>query len=529
MTSSHSDDPDQSQEAVFRFLADPRTHGLAEPVGRVDTANAVVFLAGADAYKVKRAVKFPFMDLSTLEKRRAACEAEIEVNRPSAPQIYLSALPITRQGRTFALGGDGEIVEWVTHMRRFDENATLDRVADQGGVPDAIIDKLALAIRRSHAQAPLRDAARAAHALETYIEQNAAAFAERPDLFDPPTAHKLTHDSRLAFAILRPVLLRRGEAGFVRRCHGDLHLRNIVLIDGEPTLFDAVEFSDEIASGDVLYDLAFLLMDLEERGLRAAANRLFNRYLAPEPPEALTGLVALPLFLSLRAAIRAKVEAAGAERLEGEKRDEARSLARRYFDRAVQFLAYVPPRLVAVGGLSGVGKSALGGALAPEIGRAPGALWLRSDLERKAMFAVEETVRLPTGAYARDVTRDVYERLIDKARIALRAGQAVLIDATFATAAERSAAAGAAAEVGVAFTGLFLDAPLATRLERIASRRDDASDADADVARRQTAEPLGEKGWAALAASGSLSDTTILARARLGEEKRRSLAGGVST
>ena len=142
--------------------------------------------------------------------------------------------------------------------------------------------------------------------------------------------------------------------------------------------------------------------------MRAAANRLFNRYLAPEPPDALTGLVALPLFLSLRAAIRAKVEAASAERLEGEKRDEARALARRYFDCAVEFLGYAPPRLVAVGGLSGVGKSALAGALAPEIGRAPGALWLRSDVERKAMFGIEETDRLPASAYASDVTRDVY-------------------------------------------------------------------------------------------------------------------------
>ncbi len=503
------------QEAVFRFLADPKTHALSGPVERVDTANAVVFLAGADVYKVKRAVKFPFMDLSTLDKRREACEAEIAVNRPLAPDIYVSALPIVRQGETFAVGGEGEIVEWAVHMRRFDENATLDHVADREGVSDAIIDKLALAVRRSHDRAPLRDAARAAHALETYIEQNRAAFAERPDLFDMATARKLTVDSRLAFAIVRPVLLKRGEAGFVRRCHGDLHLRNIVLIDGEPTLFDAVEFSDEIASGDVLYDLAFLLMDLEERGLRAAANRLFNRYLAPEPPEALTGLIALPLFLSLRAAIRAKVEAASAERLEGQKCDETRALARRYFDCAVRFLAHAPPRLVAVGGLSGVGKSALAGALAPEIGRAPGALWLRSDLERKAMFGIEETVRLPASAYASDVTRDVYERLIAKAQVALRAGQGVLLDATFATAAERLAAAAAAAEVGVAFAGLFLDAPLATRLERIGSRRADASDADADVARRQRAEPLGEKGWAAVAASGSLSDTTLLARARL--------------
>jgi aminoglycoside phosphotransferase family enzyme/predicted kinase len=516
MTPPHSDAPPESQEAVFGFLADPNSHKLSEPVDRVDTANAVVFLAGADVYKLKRAVKFPFMDLSTLDKRRDACEAEIAVNRPLAPAIYLSALPIVRQGETFALGGEGEIVEWAVHMRRFDENATLDHVANREGVSDAIVDKLALAIRRMHARAPLRDAARAAHALETYIEQNRAAFAERPDLFDPPTAGKLTDDSRLAFASVRPLLLKRGEGGFVRRCHGDLHLRNIVLIEGEPTLFDAVEFSDDIASGDLLYDLAFLLMDLEERGLRAAANRLFNRYLAPESPEALTGLVALPFFLSLRAAIRAKVEAANAERLEGEKRDEARALARRYFDCAVRFLASAPPRLVAVGGLSGVGKSALGCALAPEIGRAPGALWLRSDVERKVMFGIEETGPLPASAYTSDVTRDVYERLIAKARTALRTGQSVLIDATFAAAAERSAAANVAAEAGVAFAGLFLDAPLATRVRRIGSRRADASDADADVASRQTADPLDERGWAALPATGSLCDTKALARGRLG-------------
>jgi uncharacterized protein len=326
------------------------------------------------------------------------------------------------------------------------------------------------------------------------------------------TACKLTVDSELAFATAHSVLLNRGEAGFVGRRHGDLHVGNIVLIEGEPTLFDAVEFSDDIATGDVLYDLAFLLMDLEERGLRAAANRLFNRYLALDPPEALTGLIALPLFLSLRVAIRAKVEAASAARLEGEKRDETRALARRYFDCAVRFLARVPVRLVAVGGLSGVGKSALAGALAPEIARralaaqrprAQGDVRSRRDIS----FA-----RL---GYADNATRGVYERLIDKARIALRSGQGVALDATFATAAERGAAT-ALVEADVAFAGLFLDAPLATRLERIGSRRADASDADADVARRQSAEPLGEEGWAAVSASGSLSDTTILARARLG-------------
>ena len=503
------------QAEVFRFLADPRTHGLDEPVKRVDTAGAVVFLAGTEVYKVKRAVAFPFMDLSTLERRRRACEAEIAVNRDNAPGVYLDALPIVRAGAAFAIGGAGEPVEWAVHMRRFDETQTLDRVAGRGPISDAVIDRLALAIRRSHTRAPLRDAARAAQGIEIYVEQNEAAFAERPDLFPPAKARRLTQDSRLAFAVARPALLARGAAGFVRRCHGDLHLRNIVLIDGEPTLFDAVEFSDEVASGDVLYDLAFLLMDLEERDLRSAANRLFNRYLAPEPPEALAGLAALPLFLSLRAAIRAKVEAAAADRLEGGGRDEALALARRYFDCAAAFLAYVPPRLVAVGGLSGVGKSALAAALAPRIGRAPGALWLRSDVERKAMFAVEETAHLPASAYSPEITRDVYERMGDKARRCLRAGHSVVLDATFSTAGEREAAARAAAEVGAAFEGLFLDAPLETRLARVGSRSADASDADVSVARGQRAEPLGERGWSALDASGALSETIAQAFGRL--------------
>jgi len=512
-------DPAHSQEAVFSFLADPRTHGGVEPVVRVDTANAAVFLAGREAYKVKRAVKYPFMDLSTLEKRRAACEAEIAVNRDNAPGVYLGTLPIVREGESLRLGGEGEIVEWVVHMRRFDESATLDRIAEREGISPIVIDKLALAIRRSHARAPRRDPARAAHELETYIEQNDAAFAERPDLFPQPGARRLTHDARLAFAIARPVLLARGAMGYTRRCHGDLHLSNIVLIDGEPILFDAVEFSDDVATGDVLYDLAFLLMDLEERGLRPAANRLFNRYMASEPPEAISGLAALPFFMSLRAAIRAKVEAANADRLDGAQRGAARERAGRYFALASDLLHYVAPRLVAVGGLSGAGKSALAGALAPRIGRAPGALWLRSDVERKLMFDVDETDRLAGAAYASEVSREIYRRIDDKARRALKAGSAVVLDAMFSRAAERKAAASVASEVGVAFDGMFLDATLKTRLGRIAGRAADASDADAAVARRQEAKPLAEPGWRLLDAGGPLGATAAIALARLSVDR----------
>ena len=478
------------------------THRLSGPVGRVDTAGAVVFLAGPDVYKVKRAVTFPFMDLSTLDKRREACEAEIAVNRDNAPGVYLEALPIVRNGATLAIGGAGDVVEWVAHLRRFDENATLDRVAERGGLSDAMIDKLALAIRRSHARAPLRDAARAAQELETYIEQNDAAFAEWPDLFPPASARRLSRSSRLAFAVARPVAAGARRFRFHRRCHGDLHLRNIVLIDGEPTLFDAVEFSDEIASGDVLYDLAFLLMDLEERGLRAAANRLFNRYLGPEPPHAMAGLAALPLFLSLRAAIRAKVEAAGAERLEGERRTRRARSPAPISIAPPQFLRYAPPRLIAVGGLSGVGKSALAGALAPRIGRAPGALWLRSDVERKAMFGVEERDHLPDSAYSPDVSREVYRRIDDKARRRAAGGPfgRSRRDLRIGGATARPSLAGPRGRRRLrrhVSRGAARDAARAHR----ASRRADASDADARVARAQRAEPLRERGWSPMDAA----------------------------
>jgi len=508
-------DPDPQAEAL-RFLADPATHGLKGPVGRIDTAGAVVFLAGDDVYKVKRAVKFPFMDLSTLQKRREACEAEIAVNRDNAPGVYLGAPPIVRTPAGLAIGGDGEVVEWVCHMRRFDETQTLDRIADRGGLSDALIDKVARAVRRAHARAPLRDGARAAAELEAYIGQNDAAFAEWPDLFSPAEARRLARESRLAFAVARPTLLKRGRDGYVRRGHGDLHLSNIALIADEPVLFDAVEFSDAIASGDVLYDLAFLIMDLEARGLRRAANRLFNRYLATEPCEALAGLSALPLFLSLRAAIRAKVEAAAADRVEGAERERTRTLARRYFDLATRFLDYAAPRLVAVGGLSGTGKTALSAVLAPRLGRSPGALWLRSDVERKAMFGVEESVRLPDEAYAPDVSREVYRRIDEKARAALAAGSAVVLDAMFAAKGDRAAASRIAAEVGVAFDGLYLTAPPETRLARVAARRADASDADVQIARRQTDDPLGERGWRPVAATGALGETVDNALARLG-------------
>ena len=301
---------ENSQQAVIDFLGRPATYGGA-PVKRIDTHAAAVFLAGDRALKIKRAVRFPFLDYSTLEKRRAACAAEIEVNQPFAPAIYRGVVAITREpGGALAIGGDGEPVEWAVEMRRFDETQTLDHLAEQGRIDGALADALGRAVARAHAAAPVDTVAGFADALNEVIAQNDEELRASPDLFPTARVDALMQTTRAAFARVQPLLVARERAGLVRRCHGDLHLGNIVLLDGAPVLFDAIEFDPKFATGDVFYDLAFLLMDLIERDLRPAANIVLNRYLAEtRRADDLDALAALPLFLSLRAAIRAKVAA----------------------------------------------------------------------------------------------------------------------------------------------------------------------------------------------------------------------------
>jgi aminoglycoside phosphotransferase family enzyme/predicted kinase len=506
----------ESQEPVFALLADPATHGGAD-VKRIDTHAASVFLAGARAFKVKRAVRFPFLDYSTLERRKRACEAELEVNRPFAPEIYRRVVAITRErdGR-LALDGAGAPVEWAVEMRRFDERATLDHLADAGRIDDALADALGRAAAAAHAGAPVVDAKPWIRALAGYIEEHVAAFAEMPGLFAPDESDALARASRAAYARIHPLLVERAHRGLVRRIHGDLHLGNIVLLEGSPVLFDAIEFSPLIASGDVLYDLAFLLMDLAERELEAAANIVLNRYLlATKRVEDLDALAALPFFLSMRAAIRAKVTAARLKRPAADDTGAIAHAAHKYFDLARRVISPAPAVLIAVGGLSGTGKSALARSLAPKIGAVPGAVVLRSDIERKALFGKDEHERLPDEAYAPAVTARVYATIADNARRAVSAGHCAIADAVFAKPQERALLEQSAQALGVPFRGLFLEADLATRIARVGGRSRDASDADAAVARTQESYDLGAVGWTRVDASGTPAETLARARAAL--------------
>lgn len=516
--------PDAAQDAVLAFLADPVTHGGAA-VTRIDTAAAAVFLGGSRALKIKRAVRYPFLDFSTLEKRHAACEAELLANRPFAPELYDGVVAITREtdGR-LALGGAGPPVEWAVKMHRFDETRTLDRLADAGGIDAALADALGRVVAAAHARAPVVAAEPWIDALAVYVAQDAAAFAERPDLFAPAAAADLGARSEAALARLRPLLRARGQAGLVRRGHGDLHLGNIALIDGRPVPFDALEFDPLVASGDVLYDLAFLLMDLWERDLKAAANIVLDRWLADtRRVEDLDALAALPLFLSLRAAIRAKVTAARPTAASGRAARDA--AAQKYCRLACGLIAPAPPVLVAIGGLSGTGKSAAARALAPDIAPAPGAVVLRTDVLRKALSGVDEQTRLPAGAYTEAVTARVYAELAARTRRALAAGHSVVADAVFARPDERAAIAEAARAAGVPFAGLFLTADLATRLVRVGGRTADASDADAAIVRRQEAYDLGPLDWIRVDASGPPAETAARLRAALASSSNEAHRG----
>ncbi|MFT0892565.1 AAA family ATPase [Pseudochelatococcus sp. G4_1912] len=493
---------DALQQAVFAFLMRPESHGVTDEIKRIDTHGAVVFLAGDHVYKVKRAVRYSFMDFSTLEKRRAVCEAEIAVNSANAPGIYLGVVPILRADKEFQLGKDGadmegDIVEWAVHMRRFDEASTLDHLVMRNNLPSDIAHTLAAMVVRAHRNAPMvPDPLSSVVELGRYVRRNAEALSERPDLFPPERVLAVKAAGLAALDDLQALLLARAEAGDVRHCHGDMHLRNIVLIDGAPVLFDAIEFDDSIATVDLLYDLAFLLMDLWERGLHDVANGVLNRYLWARGHERdLAGLAALPFFLSLRAGVRAMVTAVALPHLQDKELEQAQAEACRYLAMAEGFLSPQPVRLMAIGGLSGSGKSTLARFLAPDIGRPVGAVHLRSDIERKTLFNVAETTRLPPEAYTLAVTTEVYARLRRRAELALRAGQSVIVDAVYATEVERLEIENVARHVGVRFDGFWLEAPMSTLEARVEARINDASDADTAVVRRQSTYDIGAISW----------------------------------
>ena len=328
------------QQRVLDFL-DGSSFGAAKGGKRIDTHASMVFLGGDRALKIKRAVRLPFLDYSTLEKRKRACEEELKVNAGNAPELYRRVVAITRNSDgIFEIDGTGTPVEWAVEMMRFDEEQSLDRVAASRTVDPSLAIAIADAILQSHDNAPRADGASWLASIPTLIDRNTAKFRTVRGL-DAAAIDQLDAASRDCLTRHQPLLSQRAAQGFVRRCHGDLHLANIALVDGRPLLFDAIEFDSVIATTDILYDLAFTLMDLIHFNQAAAANAVFNRYLAEAKDDDIDGLGLLPLFLSVRAAIRAHVLFMKSEHAEDG--EAVWQEARRYFDLAGRLIVPKPP------------------------------------------------------------------------------------------------------------------------------------------------------------------------------------------
>ncbi|HEV2300753.1 MAG TPA: AAA family ATPase [Stellaceae bacterium] len=517
----------EDQREAIAFLADPASYGgRVERVERIETHISLVFLAGPCAYKLKRAVRYPYLDFTTAARRRAACEAELALNRRTAPAIYREVRGLVRrQGGRIAFGGGDAAIDWVVVMTRFEQSLLFDALARAGRLTAPLIDALADHIARFHEAAERRPQFGGAAALAAVAEENHQCLSAAEGAgFDRRQVAAVGDRTRATLARLAPLLDRRRDAGKVRRVHGDLHLRNICLFEGRPTLFDCIEFSEPLASIDVLYDLAFLLMDLEHCGLAGFANRVLNRYFDVFEPAAdgeEEGLAALPLYLSLRAVIRAHVTASTLAHAEAAGRAAAAAEARQYLDLAGRLLDPASPRLVALGGPSGSGKTTLALALAPGLGARPGARVLRSDVVRKTLAGLAPEERLPASAYTEEASRRVYAALCGKAAAALAAGHSVILDAVALLPEERAQFAEVARRAAAPFTGIWLEAPAETMAARIRARHADASDATEAVLALQLAQDPGPIDWPVLDAGAGAEATLAAARHILGDASLR--------
>jgi aminoglycoside phosphotransferase family enzyme/predicted kinase len=494
----------EDQTGVIEFLGAPATHRGAS-VERIETHISIVFLAGSRAWKLKRAVRFDYIDASTPDRRKMLCEKEVQLNRRMAASLYLGVVAVTREADgSLALGGAGTPVDWVVEMNRFEQEALFDRLAQRGHLDVATMTRLATAVATFHRDAePRRDHGGTA-GMRWVVDGNAAGFSEfGSDLFDQATVARVIGETRGILERSGSLLESRRHTGFVRQCHGDLHLRNIVLHNGTPTLFDGIEFNDEIACVDVLYDLAFLLMDLWRRRLPGHANAVWNRYLSET--EDFGGIGLMPFFLSCRAAIRAKTNATALSvQTDSARVRELRTSAREYLVMAERLLDPLPACLVAIGGLSGSGKSTIAAALAPLLGAVPGAIVLRSDEIRKQICGVPMLPRLGPEAYTTEITNQVYEKLTERAGVTVRGGFTAIVDATFLRMADRQAIEALARAATVPFIGLWLEGPVKTLLERLQHREHDASDADETVLRTQSTQDVGAISWHRLDTSASI-------------------------
>lgn len=475
-------------EAVVAALMQPSAYPHAvKSVRRIDTHISVVLLTGEYAYKLKKPVRLPFLDFSSLQQRHALCLHEVQLNRRTAPGLYLGVEPVTRVAGQLRVGGAGEPLEYAVRMRQFADDARLDHVLESGALDSCVAQQLATDIAAFHAcaeVAPSTSEWGTQAEVKRELEGNFEVLHEQAKAAGVSLTRlsRLRDDQLGAVDTLATSVQARRCDGHVRDCHGDLHLANIALLDGKAVAFDCIEFNEAFRWIDVMSDVAFLLMDLERRGASELSTVVLNRYL--ECSGDFDGLAVLRLYQGYRAMVRAKVEALrlaqgeppACDLVAGRREvDSYLALAERY---ATHAPGTPPPALIITCGLSGAGKSYLAARLAC----ATGAIVIRSDVERRRLFDVKLTDT--AERYGAPAARATYARVAACARAALDAGCTVIADAAFLRREQRDAFAALAHDAGYRFGIVHVSAPADTLRHRLLARSArglDPSEADLDV------------------------------------------------
>ena len=494
--------PDGAAALQLRLAAalrDPASFGPeCSSVRVIETHISWIYLTGAYAWKVKKAVDFGFLDFTTLVSRHHYCAEELRLNRRTAPRLYLEVVPIAGSVERPVVGGAGPVLEWALKMREFSQDALLLALLARGALAPAHIDALAAAVARFHGIAARVRGDQPWGSAAEVLDVALANFAElRPRIDDPANLadlDALEGWTRREHAARGATWASRRAAGLVRECHGDLHLGNIALVDDEITPFDCIEFNERMRWIDVVSDVAFTVMDLQHRGRRDLAQRFLNAYL--ERTGDYAGLAVLPYYLVYRAMVRAKVAGLrAAQRPPGDVRSAALADCRVHVDLARDEAEAGSPAIVIAHGLSGSGKTTLSQSLLERIG----ALRLRSDVERKRLLGLAADARtgadVDAGIYAADANRATYARLLALARTIVEAGRIALVDAAFLSRWQRDAFRTLADELDVPLVIVEFVASEAMLRRRIVERSaagNDASDADLSVLAQQLRhqEPL---------------------------------------
>jgi len=463
----------------------------------IETHISWVVLTGPFAYKIKKPVNFGFLDFTSLKDREHFCNEELRLNQRLTEGLYLEVLPITGSAEAPQINGSGPVIDYALKMRQFPQSQLLAEVQSRGELTTDHIDALATQIAQFHLNAPrvpqdhpLGTAAAIMAPVTQNFEQIRPMLSEKADLLQ---LDALQAWAEASFERLQPLFERRKAEGFIRECHGDIHLGNATLLDGKVVLFDCIEFNEPFRLTDVTADAAFLAMDLEDRGLKPLSRRFVSAWL--EQTGDYDALEILNFYKAYRAMVRGKV---GLFRLGQEESAVQRAvILRQYRSYAALAESYsaIPSRLLAIThGVSAVGKS----HVAMRLVEALGAIRLRSDVERKRLFGEQKTAeqgQLTSGIYSEDASVATYQRLHQLAESALRAGFPVVIDATYLKQAQRQAAWDVAQETGAPFVILDCQAPetvIASWLAQRQAAAQDPSDATIEVIRAQhnSREPL---------------------------------------